>query len=111
MPKQRRPIFDYQIGDDLRVADYAEPAAGALPSITRRLRIRGNGEVWYLAAAGESITEEDGGYNIGGSMLRVSFPGTEGQAADPRERGPPGTAHPAQRRSQATLKQRYEWNL
>ena len=111
MPKQRRPIFDYQIGDDLRVADYAEPAAGALPSITRRLRIRGNGEVWYLAAAGESITEEDGGYNIGGSMLRVSFPELEAKPLIRESGGRQELLIQLNVEDQATLKQRYEWNL
>ena len=111
LPEQRRPIFGYKIGDDLQVADYAEPNAGALPSITRRLRIRGNGEVWYLAAAGDSITEEDGGYNIGGTMLRVTFPELEAKPVIRESGGRKELLIKLNVEGQATLKQQYEWNL
>ena len=109
--EQRRPIFGYKIGDSLQVADYAEPNAGALPSITRRLRIRGNGEVWYLAAAGDSITEQNGGYNIGGTMLRVSFPELEAKPVVRENSGRKELLIKFNVDGQATLKQQYEWNL
>ena len=93
------------------MADYAEPKAGALPSITRRLRIRGNGEVWYLAAAGDSITEQNGGYNIGGTMLRVSFPELEAKPVVRENSGRKELLIKFNVDGQATLKQQYEWNL
>ena len=71
--KQRRPVFDYKIGDRLEVSDYVEPQEGSLPSIIRNLSIRGTGEVWYLAAAGKSVTKEKDYYSIGDSMLQVGF--------------------------------------
>ena len=111
LPEHRRPLFGYKIGDDLQVADYAEPNAGALPSITRRLRIRGNGEVWYLAAAGDSITEEDGGYNIGGSMLRVSFPGLGAKPITRDNGGRQELLIKLDVVGQASIQQQYEWKL
>ena len=110
--EERRPIFGYKVGDDLNVADYAEPQAGALPSIIRRLRLRGTGEVWYLAAAGSEITEKDGGYIIGDSMLKVSFPELGDIKPEIRENG--GRKELLIKLNvdgQATLKQHYEWNL
>ena len=94
------------------MADYAEPQAGALPSIIRNLRLRGTGEVWYLAAAGSEITEKDGGYVIGDSMLKVSFPELRDIKPEIRENG--GRKELLIKLyvdGQATLKQHYEWNL
>ncbi|MEC9080598.1 MAG: PA14 domain-containing protein [Verrucomicrobiota bacterium] len=111
MPKHRRPIFDYQIGNSLRVADYAEPVASELPSINRQLKIRGNGEVWYLAAAADSITEEEGGYKIGGSLLSVSFPELEAKPMIRESGGRQELLIRLNVKDQETLKQRYEWKL
>jgi len=111
MSEHRRPIFDYQIGSTLRVADYAEPVAGALPSITRRLQIHGNGEVWYLAAAADSITEEEGAYNIVGSMLSISFPELEAKPLIRESGGRKELLIRLHVKDEATLKQRYEWKL
>jgi hypothetical protein len=67
--------------------------------------------VWYLAAAGDSITEEDGGYNIGGTMLRVSFPELESKPVIRESGGRKELLIKLNVEGQATLKQQYEWNL
>jgi len=112
MGKQRNPIFGYSIGGIMNVVDRVEPTAGALPSITRNFQIRGSGEVWYLAAAADSISEKNDGYIIGGSMLRVSFTDLGGNKPVIRENN--------NRKElliklnvdgRTTLKQHYEWNL
>jgi hypothetical protein len=96
----------------MNVVDRVEPTAGALPSITRNFQIRGSGEVWYLAAAADSISEKNDGYIIGGSMLRVSFTDLGGNKPVIRENN--------NRKElliklnvdgRTTLKQHYEWNL
>ena len=110
--EQRRPIFGYTVGENLNVADYAEPQAGALPSIVRNLRIRGNGEVTYLAAAANEITMKDGGYIIGDSMLKISFP--EIGDLQPKIRENAGRKELIIKLNvdgRTTLKQLYEWNL
>ncbi|MDD9864948.1 MAG: hypothetical protein OXS32_01200, partial [Verrucomicrobiales bacterium] len=110
--EQRRPIFGYKVGENLNVADYAEPQAGALPSIVRNLRIRGNGEVSYLAAAANEITMKDGGYIIGDSMLKISFP--EIGDLQPKIRENAGRKELIIKLNvdgRTTLKQLYEWNL
>ena len=82
-----------------------------MPSITRRLQIRGNGIVWYLAAAADSITEEEGGYNIDGSMLRVSFPKLDVKPLIRESGSRKELLIKLNVEGQATLNQRYEWNL
>ena len=110
--EQRRPIFGYKVGDNLNVADYAEPQAGALPSIVRNLRIRGNGEVTYLAAAANEITMKDGGYIVGDSMLKVSFPEIGDLQPNIRENaGRKELIIKLNVDGRVTLKQLYEWKL
>ena len=69
--EQRRPIR-LQVGDNLNVADYAEPQAGALPPIVRNSASAATAK--NLPAAAANITMKDGGYIVGDSMLKVSFP-------------------------------------
>ena len=79
--------------------------------MTRQLQIRGNGEVWYLAAAADSIIEEEGGYNIVGSMLRVSFPELEAKPMIRESGGRKELLIRLHVKDKTILKQRYEWKL
>ena len=110
--EQRRPIFGYKVGEKLNVADYSEPLAGSLPSIIRNLRIRGNGEVWYLAASGKSISEENGYYNIDNSMLQIGFPELDDLSPIIRENsGREELLFKLKIDGQLSLKQHYRWNV
>ncbi len=109
--ENRRPVFTYEIGDQLEVVDYIVPRRGALPSIIRMLGINGTGEVWYLAAAAKTITELNGGYNIGDTMLRVSFPGLQGKPILRDNGDRQELLIKIDVDGQATLQQQYEWKL
>ena len=110
--KQRNPVFGYSIGKNLNVVDQVEPKAGALPSITRNIQIRGNGEIWYLAAAASYITKKDDYYLIGDSMLRVSFPELENNKPWIRENSNRNELLiKLNVDGRITVKQQYEWNL
>ena len=101
----------YEIGDQLEVIDYIVPKRGTLPSVTRLLGVNGTGKVWYLAAAAKTITEENGGYNIGDSMLRVSFPGLEAKPIIRDSGGRQELLIKLDVDGQASIQQQYEWKL
>ena len=101
----------YEIGERLKVVDFTVPRQGALPSIIRMLGVNGTGEVWYLAAAGKTITEENGGYNIGDSMLRVSFPGLSAKPTIRDNGGRQELLIKLNVVGQASIQQQYEWKL
>jgi hypothetical protein len=109
--ENRRPVFMYEIGDQLEVIDYIVPKRGTLPSVTRLLGVNGTGKVWYLAAAAKTITEENGGYNIGDSMLRVSFPGLEAKPIIRDSGGRQELLIKLDVDGQASIQQQYEWKL
>ena len=109
--EKRRPVFMYEIGERLKVVDFIVPRQGPLPSIIRMLGVNGTGEVWYLAAAAKTITEENGGYNIGGSMLRVSFPGLGAKPIIRDNGGRQELLIKLDVVGQASIQQQYEWKL
>ena len=109
--EKRRPVFMYEIGERLKVIDFTVPRQGALPSIIRMLGVNGTGEVWYLAAAAKTITEENGGYNIGDSMLRVSFPGLSAKPTIRDNGGRQELLIKLNVVGQASIQQQYEWKL
>ena len=110
--EQRHPVFGYKIGKNLNVTDYMEPQAGSLPSIIRNLRIRGTGEIWYLAASGKSISEDNGYYNIDNSMLQIGFPELHDLSPIIRENsGREELLFKLKIDGQLSLKQHYRWNV
>ena len=110
--EQRHPVFGYKIGKNLNVTDYLEPQAGSLPSIIRNLRIRGTDEVWYLAASGKSISEDNGYYNIDNSMLQIGFPELDDLSPIIRENsGREELLFKLKIDGQLSLKQHYRWNV
>jgi hypothetical protein len=109
--EKRRPVFMYEIGKRLKVVDHIIPRQGTLPSIIRMLGVNGTGEVWYLAAAAKTITEENGGYNIGDSMLRVSFPGLSAKPTIRDNGGRQELLIKLDVDGQASIQQQYEWKL
>ena len=110
--EQRHPVFGYKIGKNLNVTDYLEPQAGSLPSIIRNLRIRGTDEVWYLAASGKSISEDNGYYNIDNSMLQIGFPELDDLSPIIRKNsGREELLFKLKIDGQLSLKQHYRWNV
>ncbi len=109
--KERRPTFGYSIGE-FSVTDYPIPQAGSMPSIVRNINIKGTGQIWYLAAAGESITKGKDFYNIDNSMLQVGF--TELGNLEPTVRENSGREELLIKINvdgQTTIKQHYRWNV
>ena len=109
--KERRPTFGYSIGG-FSVTDYPSPQAGSMPFIIRNINIKGSGQIWYLAAAGESITKQKDLYNIDNSMLQVGFSDLKNLKPIIRENsGRKELLIKLNVDGQATIKQHYRWNV
>ena len=109
--KERRPTFGYSLGG-FSVTDYPSPQAGSMPFIIRNINIKGSGQIWYLAAAGESITKQKDLYNIDNSMLQVGFSDLKNLKPIIRENsGRKELLIKLNVDGQATIKQHYRWNV
>ncbi len=111
LDENRRPIFRYRAENGIKIYDAFIPGEGDIPSLTRKIKLFGDGQLHYLVAQGAIEPLQDGKHAIINRNLIVKLNSPEGRLRLINRNAESQLIATISISGKAELSQTYEWNF